>query len=91
MNITNKNKSILGCIVTLYAAKHKLTEIPSVNDFLFKIIPDAVGIDEFIQYHNGNLVSIFKSKDRKTVQSKEVDFGKYENSLFFKRGLFCFI
>jgi hypothetical protein len=80
-----KNKSILGCIVTLYAAKHKLTEIPSVNDFLFKIIPDAVGIDEFIQYHNGNLVSIFKSKDRKTVQSKEVDFGKYENSLFFKK------
>jgi hypothetical protein len=77
-----KNKSILGSIVDLYAYRQGLVSAPSVNDFVNKVIPDAVTIDDFIRYHNGNLVSVFKTKEKKET---DVDFSKYENTLFFKK------
>ena len=53
----SENQSFLGCFAYFYAWKQKLENVPTIED-MREILVDAMDIDMFIQYHNGNLVSI---------------------------------
>ena len=76
----SENQSFLACLAYFYAWKQRLETVPSIEE-MREILVDAMDLDMFIQYHNGNLVSIFKPKDlsRFTIQ-KEM----YSNSDFYK-------
>jgi len=75
----SKTQSFISCIADVYANIHKLEEVPSLNE-MKDILANAITLDNFLQYHNGSLVSIFKPKN----VIDEVDVDKYSESEFMK-------
>jgi len=74
------NQSIMGCFADLYANSRELQQTPSVEEFK-KIIRENVSLDKFIEYNNGNLVSVFKPP---RIDLSKLDISKYEQSLFYQ-------
>jgi len=77
-------QSFLGCLADIYATKQQMKSTPSVQE-LKKIItdPSIITLDNFIKYHNGSLVSIFKPKLSK-IEMNEIDINLYEDTIFFQ-------
>lgn len=75
----NKNQSFIGCIADIYASIQNLDQVPSITE-MKNILVDAIGLDNFLQYHNASLVSIFKPK---TIVD-EIDIDKYSSTEFMK-------
>ena len=81
--IENSDKqSFIACFAYFYAYKHKLVDVPSISD-MKDILSDkqVITLDMFTQYHNGNLVSIFKPKD---FTQWSIDITLYSNTRFYK-------
>jgi hypothetical protein len=76
----SENQSFLSCFAYYYAYKHNLSLIPTLSE-MRNIFAESINIDLFIQYHNGNLVSIFRPK---IVTRNEIEVEKYESSKFYK-------
>jgi hypothetical protein len=75
----SKTQSFISCIADVYANIHKLEDIPSLTE-MKNILAGAITLDNFLQYHNGSLVSIFKPKQL----IDEIDVDKYSDSEFMK-------
>jgi hypothetical protein len=75
----SENQSFLASFAYFYAYKHDLDTIPTINE-MRDIFEDAITIDMFVRYHNGNLVSTFRPKRH----IKSVDLGPHEESDFYK-------
>lgn len=58
----NKKQSFLACIANVYS-KQNLNGISLTIQEFKKILIEAIDIDNFISYNNGNLTSIFLSKN----------------------------
>jgi hypothetical protein len=74
------NQSILGFIADLYAHTQNLNYIPTI-DALKKIIRENITIDKFIQYNDGNLVSVFRPNKKEYI---DIDLTVYEETKFYK-------
>ena len=60
-NGVNKLDSFIGCIAVAYSL-HTNKELPNPQS-MREILANSLSLDKFVQYHNGNLVSIFYKKD----------------------------
>ena len=81
----NNNQSFISCISNIYS---KLKNIPSISNNEFKIILiDAIDIDKFISYNNGNLTQIFSTRDiieddiEKFIIEEQYKLSKFYNIL----------
>ena len=54
------NQSFLGVMADWYTAVHKLEETISVQEFR-EVLASAISLDQFLQYNNGTLVSVFRA------------------------------
>jgi len=75
----SENQSFIACLAHFYAYKQGLSETPTIEE-MRKIFASSIDIDMFVRYHNGNLVSSFRSKRL----TKEPDIGPHEDSDFYK-------
>jgi hypothetical protein len=75
----NKNQSFIACIADVYASIQKIDAIPTIKE-MKDILVNAITLDNFLQYHNASLVSIFKPKNI----IDEVDIDKYSSTEFMK-------
>jgi hypothetical protein len=73
----SKNQSFIACIADVYASIQKLDTVPSIKE-MKDILINAITLDNFLQYHNASLVSIFKPKNI----LEEVDIDKYSSTEF---------
>lgn len=76
----SKNQSFLACFAYYYGLSQK-KETPSIES-MRKILANAIDLDRFVSYHNGNLVSTFRPK-KKTSQ-RDIDTEKYKNTGFYQ-------
>ena len=80
----NSAQSFVGVLADLYKIEKKLEKVPSIREMCTRIIPDAITLDAFIQYHNGSLVGTFRKpvleESDETIYKKP----KYESSNFIK-------
>jgi len=74
------NQSFLACFAYFYAYKNNLSITPTIKE-MKQIFIDSINLDMFIQYHNGNLVSIFRPK---IVTRSEISIENYSDSDFYK-------
>jgi len=81
--VENSNtQSFLACFAEIYSYKQDLEKPPTILE-MKKILCDTITIDDFMSYHNGSLVSIFKEKNSSTIlTSKKMLF--FENSSLWK-------
>ena len=54
------NQSFLGVMADWYTAVHKLEETITVQEFR-EVLSSAISLDQFLQYNNGSLVSVFRA------------------------------
>ena len=76
-------QSILGSVAELYAHSHGLSKTPTVKE-LKQIMVDAITLDDFIQYNNSYLVSVFKPATI-DLDKLKANKSKYENTQFYKQ------
>jgi hypothetical protein len=57
----SNKQSFISCFAEIYAYKQELESPPTVAE-MKRIMADTITIDNFIGYHNGSLVSVFKEK-----------------------------
>lgn len=74
----SENQSFFACLAYFYAYKQKI-DIPTIEEMREKFI-EAINLDMFVRYHNGNLVSIFKSNKIRT----DINVREFENTDFYK-------
>lgn len=80
--VENSNtQSFVACMADIYAYQNLLKEIPSI-DRMRSILVESLTLDLFIKYHNGSLVSIFKSDNKESLSFVEID--NYKNTEFYK-------
>lgn len=75
----SEKQSFFSCFAYFYAWKQKLTSVPSIDEMRSKFI-DAIDLDMFVEYNNGNLVSTFASKKINMT----VDYSPYQETMFYK-------
>tara|TARA_B100001287_G_scaffold235848_1_gene208158 strand:+ start:24890 stop:30631 length:5742 start_codon:yes stop_codon:yes gene_type:complete len=75
----SETQSFLACFAYFYAYKQGLSKVPTIEEMREEFV-NAIDIDMFVRYHNGNLVSTFRSKQR----GKTVDLGPHQESDFYK-------
>ena len=76
----SENQSFLGCLAYFYSYKQNLDYVPSIEE-MRSLIVDAIDLDMFVQYHNGNLVSIFRPQ---TMSDFSINIEDYEEMNFYK-------
>jgi len=75
----SENQSFVATFAYFYTYKHNLDTIPTIRE-MREIFKNAIDIDMFVRYHNGNLVSTFRPKHR----VKTMDLGPHVESDFYK-------
>ena len=60
---TSQKQSFIACIADIYKELVHKFKVDISIIMMKKIIINALNIDNFISYNNGNLVQIFKSKN----------------------------
>ena len=55
----SSKQSFISCIAEIYAYKQELEVSPTVQE-MKQIMVDTITIDDFVNYHNGSLISVFK-------------------------------
>ena len=76
----SENKSFIACFAYYYAYKNNKLEIPTIKE-MSEILIKSITLDMFIQYHNGNLVSIFRPK---IIEEDKYDSDTYKETDFYK-------
>ena len=76
----SENQSFLGCLAYFYSYKQNLDYVPSIEE-MRSLIVKAIDLDMFVQYHNGNLVSIFRPQ---TMSDFSINIEDYEEMNFYK-------
>jgi hypothetical protein len=77
----NEQQSFIGCFAEIYASIHGLKIVPRISE-MRSIISNSINIDQFIKYHNGSLISIFRP-NISIEKIKEIDISKYQDSVFY--------
>ena len=80
----NSSQSFVGVLADLYKIEKKLEKVPSIREMSTRIIPDAITLDAFIQYHNGSLVGTFRKPVLEEADEDIYKKPKYESSNFIK-------
>ena len=80
----NSMQSFIGVLADLYKIEKKLEKVPSIREMSTRIIPDAITLDAFIQYHNGSLVGTFRKLSLQESDETIYKNPKYESSNFIK-------
>jgi hypothetical protein len=81
---TSKNQSFIACVADLYGTLvHNNTKTISINE-MKTIIINAVSIDDFIKYNNGNLPHIFSSKNFNELVDT-IDIESYKSSNLYSK------
>ena len=76
--------SFLACIAEIYNKIHHpevYRKNPTIRE-MQKLLSEAITLDEFLSYQNGNLIQVFASNDANTVSEKEKD--TYQDSKFLQ-------
>ena len=75
----NKKKHFLGAIAYIYNTEPHMIKKDNItiNEMIETII-NAVSLDDFAKYHNGNLVETFSSDDKST------DIEEYKSTNLYK-------
>ena len=73
------SQSFVACIADVYIDVIKGKEIPSIKE-MKKYIKEAVNLDLFIGYHNGNLVSSFSK-----IDNNNIDIEEYNDTDIYKK------
>ena len=55
----SSKQSFISCIAEIYAYKQELDVSPTVQE-MKQIMVNTITIDDFVNYHNGSLISVFK-------------------------------
>ena len=55
----SSKQSFISCFAEIYAYKQELEVCPTVQK-MKQIMVDTITIDDFVNYHNGSLISVFK-------------------------------
>jgi hypothetical protein len=81
----NLNNSFIACIADAYSKEVlKISKTISIDEMKHTII-DALTVDNFITYNNGNLTQIFLSKKIDAAFYESIDLTKYnKDDLFYK-------
>jgi hypothetical protein len=80
----NKYQSFLSCICDVYAREVFNNSSLSLKEFK-KILIDSISLDDFISHNNGNLTSLFLSKDiDENYLNEFIIEEKYKDSFFYK-------
>ena len=74
------NQSFMACVAYFYAYKHKLDEIPTIEEMRL-IVSRSIDLDKFIRFQNGNLASIFRPE---VIDQGNIDIDKYSETSFYK-------
>lgn len=75
----SENQSFLACFAHFYAYKQQIDNVPSLEGMRTFFV-NGITLDMFVRYHNGNLVSTFKTK---TIKSG-INVGDYDETDFYK-------
>ncbi|NBV84445.1 hypothetical protein EBR57_10065, partial [bacterium] len=81
---TSGGMSFLQVMAMYYAHERNLESTPTDPEFRNALI-QAMTLDRFLKYHNGNLPAFFRSSNKNPPQEDQVDVEPYEDSLFSKR------
>jgi len=73
-------QSFLACMAYFYAFKQNLDKVPSVAE-MRNILADAITLDHFIRYQNGNLPSIFRPK---VIDESTINVEDYADTQFYQ-------
>ena len=76
----SENQSFMGCLAYFYSYKQNLDYVPSIEE-MRTIFVESIDLDMFVQYHNGNLVSIFRPQK---ISEFSVTIEDYKNTQFYK-------
>jgi len=76
----SKNKSFIACMAHFYAYKHDLKSTPTIEEMI-NVLLEAVTLDSFLKYHNGNLATIFRPQK---IDLSVIDIDNYSNTEFYK-------
>ena len=80
----NKKQSFLACIADVYSKEYLNGVFLSIDEFK-TILIESINIDNFISYNNGNLSSIFLSKNiNQDFFDNFIIEDKYKKSHFYK-------
>ena len=72
----DKNQSFIACLANVYS-DFMDGKVLTIKD-MKKIIKNAITLDNFMNYNNGNLIQLFEKKD------KVIDVEKYSDSQIYK-------
>ena len=86
----NRNKSFIACFADIHYQYHSKTfkKPLTINQMVDKII-EALTIDKFVSYFNGNLIQIFDNKDYNNIDIEkyqpEIDKNDIKKNNLFER------
>ena len=75
----SNKKSFIACIADIYTY-HNDVKVPSILEMI-EIIVAKMSLDDYIRVHNGNLVSMFRSK---RINVSDLNIEKYSNTKFYQ-------
>lgn len=75
-------KHFIGAIAYIYNSEpHMIKKTGVTINEMIEVIIDAISIDDFVKYQNGNLVETFAKKD----STRSVDVEKYKSSALYEK------
>ena len=83
--VENSNKqSFIACFAEIYSYKQELETPPTIAE-MKQILCNTITIDDFVNYHNGSLISVFKEKPVTTPPSTTIaitieEFTRFQTS-----------
>ena len=83
----NKKKHFIGAIAHVYSSEPHMIKKPKVTiNEMIDIIIDAISIDNFSKFHNGNLVETFsnKEKEKEIMRDKAKIIENYKETELYK-------
>ena len=76
----NSKQSFVACIADVFS--DILGSTLTISNML-KVIKNSITLDKFIEYHNGSLLSIFKTDD--SAMYRNIDIKQYKNTKTYKK------
>ena len=83
----SNNQSFIACFAEIYSYKHNLETCPSIDE-MKEILVNKISVDDFMSFHNGSLISIFRETN---VEEEKITgnllFSKMKESKIWKNTL----
>lgn len=83
----SNNQSFIACFAEIYSYKHNLETCPTIDE-MKEILANKISIDDFMSFHNGSLVSVFRETNVEQEKiSGDLLFSKMKESKIWKNTL----